>query len=142
MNYNKVMLAGNITKDAELLYTPKGVQYVTLRLAVNRRFRNKANEVKEETLYITVVAWDSLAESCKKLTKGFPIFVEGILQQKEYEKNGEKHTIFDVRADVIKFLKYVDNKPTTAEISTPELAPATTTEAISTITEEKLNESA
>ena len=47
-NFNRVYLIGNLTKDPELRYTPQGTAVVNLRLAVNRRFRNKNQELKEE----------------------------------------------------------------------------------------------
>jgi single-strand DNA-binding protein len=62
-NYNKVLLMGNLTKDPELRYTPQGTAVVNLRLAVNRRFRDKSQELKEETCYVTVVVWDKQAET-------------------------------------------------------------------------------
>jgi single-strand DNA-binding protein len=120
MQFNKVIIAGNLTRGAEVLYTPKGMAYVNLRMAVNRKFKNKLGEIKEETVYLTVVAWDKLAESCKTLTKGFPIFVEGSLSQREYEKEGIKHQVIEVRAETIKFLKNPNEGVVTNNIESPE----------------------
>ncbi|MCX7661422.1 MAG: single-stranded DNA-binding protein, partial [Candidatus Omnitrophica bacterium] len=70
-NLNKVFLMGNLTRDPELRYTPQGTAVVNLRLAVNRRFKDKNNNLKEETCFITVVVWDKQAESCNQfLRKG------------------------------------------------------------------------
>jgi len=105
-NFNKVLLIGNLTKDPELRYTPQGTAVVNLRLAVNRRFRNKAQELKEETCFITAVVWDKQAETCNQyLHKGSPIFVEGRLQSRSWEDNaGQKRSVIDVRAERIQFL--------------------------------------
>ncbi|MDD4953792.1 MAG: single-stranded DNA-binding protein, partial [Candidatus Omnitrophica bacterium] len=63
-NFNKVYLIGNLTKDPELRYTPQGAAVVNLRLAVNRKFKNKEQELKEETCFITAVVWSKQAEAC------------------------------------------------------------------------------
>ena len=103
---NKVLLIGNLTKDPELRYTPGGVAVANLRLAVNRRYKDKTGEWKEDTCFITVTAWDKQAEVCNQyLQKGRPIFVEGRLQSRSWETNdGQKRTTIDVRAERIQFL--------------------------------------
>jgi len=103
---NKVLLIGNLTKDPELRYTPQGTAVVNLRLAVNRRFRNRNLETKEEVCFITVVAWDKQAETCNQyLHKGSPIFIEGRLQSRSWEDNaGQKRSVIEVRAERIQFL--------------------------------------
>lgn len=105
-NFNRVMLMGNLTRDPELRYTPQGTAVVNLGLAVNRRYRDKAGEQKEEVCYVTVVVWDKQAENCNQyLRKGQPIFVEGRLQSRSWEdKNGQKRNVTEVRADVVQFL--------------------------------------
>src|SRR3989338_4930130 len=105
-NFNKVLLIGNLTKDPELRYTPQGTAVVNLRLAVNRRFRNKAQELKEETCFITAVVWDKQAETCNQyLHKGSPVFVEGRLQSRSWEDNsGQKRNTIEVRAERVQFL--------------------------------------
>jgi single-strand DNA-binding protein len=105
-SYNKVLLMGNLTKDPELRYTPQGTAVANLRLAVNRKFRTKAQEMKEETCFITVVVWDKQAETCNQyLHKGRPVFVEGTLQSRSWEDNtGAKRSVVEVRADRVQFL--------------------------------------
>lgn len=105
-SFNKVFLIGNLTKDPELRYTPGGVAVVNLRLAVNRKFRDKSGELKEETCFVTVTAWDKQAETCNQyLRKGRPIFVEGRLQSRSWETpDGQKRSTIDVRAERIQFL--------------------------------------
>ena len=105
-NFNKALLMGNLTKDPELRYTPQGTAVVSLRLAVNRKFRNKNQELKEETCFITAVAWDKQAESCNQyLHKGSPVFIEGRLQSRSWEDNaGQKRNVIEVRAERVQFL--------------------------------------
>jgi single-strand DNA-binding protein len=105
-NFNKVLLMGNLTKDPELRYTPQGTAVVNLRLAVNRRFRDRNQEQKEEVCFITAVVWDKQAETCNQyLHKGSPVFVEGRLQSRSWEDNsGQKRNVIEVRAERVQFL--------------------------------------
>lgn len=103
---NKVLLIGNLTKDPELRYTPGGTAVANLRLAVNRKFKDRTGELKEDTCFVTVTAWDKQAEICNQyLQKGRPIFVEGILQSRSWDTpDGQKRSTIDVRAERIQFL--------------------------------------
>jgi single-strand DNA-binding protein len=103
---NKVMLIGNLTKDPELRYTPNGTAVTNLRLAVNRKFKDRTGELKEDTCFVTVTAWDKQAEICNQyLQKGRAVFVEGILQSRSWEtSDGQKRSTIDVRAERIQFL--------------------------------------
>ena len=103
---NKVLLIGNLTKDPELRYTPNGTAVTNLRVAVNRKFKDRTGELKEDTCFITVTAWDKQAEICNQyLQKGRPVFVEGILQSRSWEtSDGQKRSTIDVRAERIQFL--------------------------------------
>jgi single-strand DNA-binding protein len=103
---NKVFLIGNLTKDPELRYTPNGTAVTNLRLAVNRRFKDRTGELKEDTCFVTVTAWDKQAEICNQyLQKGRQVFVEGILQSRSWETTDkQKRSTIDVRAERIQFL--------------------------------------
>jgi single-strand DNA-binding protein len=103
---NKVLLIGNLTKDVELRYTPQGSAVANVRLAVNRKYKNKNQELKDETCFITVVVWNKQAETCNQyLHKGSPIFVEGRLQSRSWEdQNGQKRSVIEVMAERIQFL--------------------------------------
>ena len=105
-NYNRVLLMGNLTRDPELRYIPSGTAVVNLRLAVNRRFRDRNGEQKDEVCYITVVVWDKQAELCNQyLQKGSPVFVEGRLQSRSFEDaSGNKRQAIEVRAQRVQFL--------------------------------------
>ncbi|QAT16348.1 Single-stranded DNA-binding protein [Candidatus Velamenicoccus archaeovorus] len=124
-NLNKVFLIGNLTKDPELRYTPGGTAVVNLRMATNRRFKDKTGEMKQEVCFITVVAWDKQAEVCNQyLRKGSPLFVEGRLQTRSWDGNdGKKRSVVEVRAERIQFLGQAGQKGETAaeeHVSTAE----------------------
>jgi len=105
-SFNKVLLIGNLTKDPELRYTPQGTAVVNLRMAVNRRFKNKNQELKEEVCFLTAVVWDKQAETCNQyLHKGSALLVEGRLQSRSWEDNsGQKRSVIEVRAERVQFL--------------------------------------
>jgi len=102
---NKVMLIGRLTKDPELRYTPGGAAVAQLRMAVNHTYRTK-EEKKEEVLYIDVSIFGRSADTAKQyLAKGRELFVEGRLQQNDWEdKAGQKRTTYRVIADRFQFL--------------------------------------
>jgi single-strand DNA-binding protein len=105
-NFNKVLLMGNLTKDPELRYTPQGTAVVNLRLAVNRKYKDRNQELKEDTCFVTAVVWDKQAETCNQyLHKGSPVFVEGRLQSRSWEDNaGQKRSVIEVRVERVQFL--------------------------------------
>jgi single-strand DNA-binding protein len=105
-SYNKVLLMGNLTKDPELRYTPQGAAVANLRLAVNRRYKDKNQELKEEVCFITAVVWNKQAETCNQyLHKGSGVFVEGRLQSRSWEDNtGAKRSVIEVRAERVQFM--------------------------------------
>jgi single-strand DNA-binding protein len=105
-SYNKVLLMGNLTKDPELRYTPQGTAVANLRMAVNRKYRSKDQELKEEVCFITAVVWNKQAETCNQyLHKGSSIFVEGRLQSRSWEDNtGAKRSVIEVRAERVQFM--------------------------------------
>ena len=89
-NLNKVMLIGNLTRDPDLKYTPGNQAVCEIGLAVNRKYRTKDNEEREEVTFIDCEAWGKAAELIKQyMTKGRPIFIEGRLKLDTWEdKNG------------------------------------------------------
>lgn len=105
---NKVFLAGRLTRDPELRYTPSGVAVTTLPMAVNTTLFPRDGEKKEEVLYINVVVWRKRAESCVEyLRKGSPILVEGRLQSRQWEaQDGQKRTTIEVQSDRVQFLEW------------------------------------
>jgi single-strand DNA-binding protein len=103
---NKVILVGNLGKDAELRYTPGGTAVATLRLATTDRFKDKDGQWKEQTEWHTVVIWDKTAESLAEyLRKGKQIYVEGRLQTRSWDdREGKKRYATEVRGDRIVLL--------------------------------------
>lgn len=140
-SFNKVMLIGNLTKDPELRYTPQGTAVVNLRLAVNRRFRDRNQELKEETCFVTVVVWDKQAETCNQyLRKGSPVFVEGRLQSRSWEDNaGQKRSTIEVRAERVQFLR-APSKEETSPAEEAAAEPQTSESTWLNESEDKLNE--
>jgi single-strand DNA-binding protein len=104
---NKVMLMGNLTRDAELRYLPGGQAVLEFRLAVTRKFQNQQGEMKEETCFIDVNLWGKRGEAVSQyLTKGKPLFVEGRLQLDEWDdkESGQKRSKMRVVAENIEFI--------------------------------------
>ena len=124
---NKVFLIGNLTRDPELRYTPGGTAVVNLRMATNRRFKDKTGEMKQEVCYLTVVSWDKQAEVCNQyLHKGSPLFVEGRLQSRSWDgPDGKKRNVIEIRAERIQFLGTPGQKgAVVSEEGVPAPAPA------------------
>ena len=104
-SFNRVLLIGNLTKDPELRYIPSGTAVANLRLAVNSTFKDQAGQRKEETCFVTVVAWGRQAETCNQyLKKGRAVFVEGRLIYRSWEAEGKTRSTMEVRADRVQFL--------------------------------------
>ena len=105
-NLNKVFLAGNLTRDPEVRYTPTGTAVSDLGLAINDSFKTKTGELKESTTFVDVVVWGRQAETCGEyLAKGSPVLVEGRLQLEQWQtENGEKRSRLKVHADRVQFL--------------------------------------
>ena len=104
-SFNRVLLIGNLTKDPELRYIPSGTAVANLRLAVNSTFKDQAGQRKEETCFVTIVAWGRQAETCHQyLKKGRAVFVEGRLIYRSWEAEGKTRSTMEVRADRVQFL--------------------------------------
>ncbi|MFO7871174.1 MAG: single-stranded DNA-binding protein [Kiritimatiellia bacterium] len=102
---NRVFLMGNLTRDPVLRYTPSGTAVGDISMAVNRRFKTSGGEQREDTCFVSVVAWGRQAEtSGEYLRKGSPVLVEGRLQYDEWEKDGQKFNRLRVVASRIQFL--------------------------------------
>ena len=97
---NKVILLGNLGKDAETRFTPNGIAKTTFSLATSRRWKDQqTGEWKEETDWHNIVAW-RMENVSQYLTKGKKVYIEGRLQSRSYEdKDGVKKYITEVVAD-------------------------------------------
>jgi len=102
---NRVILAGNLTRDPEVRYTPTGTAVADLGLAVNDRVK-KDNEWVEKPTFIDVTVWGRQAETTSEyLQKGSPVLIEGRLQLDSWEtKEGEKRNKLKVVAERVQFL--------------------------------------
>ena len=104
---NKVMLIGNLTRDPEIKYTPKGTAIADIALAVNRTYSTESGEKREEVTFIDVTLWGRVAEIvgeyCKK---GRPLFVEGRLQLDTWDDKatGQKRSKLKVVGENIQLL--------------------------------------
>jgi single-strand DNA-binding protein len=102
--FNKVILMGNLTKDPELRYTPQGTPVASFSLAVNRWYR-QGDEMKKETTFIDIVVFGKQAESSSQyLSKGSSALVEGRLQERRWESDGQQRRKFEVVAQNVRFL--------------------------------------
>jgi len=94
-SFNKVMLLGNLTRDPEIKYTPKGSAVADIGLAVNRTYTTDGGEKREETTFVDVTMWGRQAEIAGEyLKKGRPLFVEGRLQLDTWDdkQTGQKRS--------------------------------------------------
>jgi len=102
---NKVILVGNLGADPELKYTPSQRPLCNLRIATTEVFKDKGGQRQEKTEWHRVTVWGDTAENCNKyLAKGRSVYIEGRLQTRSYDKDGQKHYATDVVADKVVFL--------------------------------------
>jgi single-strand DNA-binding protein len=103
MPTNSVTLIGNLVDDPELRFTPSGVAMAKIRLAVNRRWRDRNQEWQEETSFFGGTCWREMAETvAESLQKGMRIIVTGQLEQRSWEtQEGDKRSIVELRIDEI-----------------------------------------
>ncbi len=106
-SFNKVILLGNLTRDPEVRYTPKGSAVCDLGLAVNRQYSLDNGEKREEVTYVDVVLWARLAEIAGEyLKKGRPVFIEGRLQLDTWDdkQSGQKRSKLRVVGETMQLL--------------------------------------
>jgi single-strand DNA-binding protein len=106
-NFNKVILAGNLTRDPELRYTSKGTAIAKIALAINRTWKNEAGETKEEVTFVDVDAFGRTAEVIGQyLKKGRPILVEGRLKLDQWDdkQTGQKRSRLGVVMENFQFI--------------------------------------
>lgn len=98
VSMNKVIIAGNLARDPELKYTNSGKAVANFTVAVNDYYSQNAS-------FFRVVVWEKSAENCNQyLSKGSPVLVEGRLQSRSYEVNGEKRSSVEIVAQNVQFL--------------------------------------
>ena len=106
-SFNKVILMGNLTRDPELRYTPKGTAIAKIGLAVNRVWTTETGEKKEEVTFVDVDVFGRTAENVGQyMRKGSPILIEGRLRLDQWDdkQTGQKRQKLGVVAETVQFL--------------------------------------
>ncbi len=106
-NLNKVMLIGNLTRDPELRYTPKGTAVADIGLAINRVWNNDQGQKQEETTFVDITLWGRQAELAQQyLSKGRGVYVEGRLQMDTWDdkETGKKRSKLKVIGENLQFM--------------------------------------
>lgn len=114
-SFNKVILAGNLTRDPELRYTPKGTAVARITLAVNRVFGGEDGQKKEEVSFIDVEVWGRQAEVIGQyMKKGRPLLVEGRLKLDSWEDKNTKQKMSKLKV-VLESFSFIDSNRGDAE---------------------------
>jgi len=107
-NFNRVILAGNLTRDPELKYTPKGSAVARIGMAINRTWKSETGEQREEVTFVDVEAWGRQAEVIAQyMKKGRPLLVEGRLKLDQWEDKNthQKQSKLKVVLETFSFLE-------------------------------------
>jgi single-strand DNA-binding protein len=103
--FNKVILMGNLTRDPEVRSLPSGQSVTSFGLAVNRTWRGQDGNQQESVSYIDCVAWGKTGEIIAQyVQKGRPLLVSGRLEQRSWEKDGQKHSKIEVVVEDFNFV--------------------------------------
>ena len=109
-SFNKVILAGNLTRDPELRYTPKGTAVAKIGMAVNRSWKSESGEMKEEVTFVDVEAWGRQAEVIGQyLKKGRPILIEGRLRLDSWEDKNTHQKMSKLKV-VLESFSFLDSR--------------------------------
>jgi len=107
-SFNKVILAGNLTRDPELRYTPKGTAVARIGLAVNRSWTGEDGQKKEEVNFIDVEAWGRQGEVIAQyMKKGRPLLIEGRLKLDSWEDKNTKQKVSKLKV-VLESFSFID----------------------------------
>jgi single-strand DNA-binding protein len=105
MSVNKVILLGRLGSDPEIRYTQTGTPVATLSLATNKTWKNKEGQKEEKTEWHRVILWSKLAELAGQyLAKGRQVYIEGELQTRSWEKDGQKKYTTEVVGQTMQFI--------------------------------------
>jgi single-strand DNA-binding protein len=120
-NFNKVILAGNLTRDPELRYTPKGTAIAKFGLAINRTWKNETGETKEEVCFVDVDAFGRQAEVIAQyMRKGRPFLVEGRLKLDTWEDKTSHQKQSKLKVHLEGF-SFIDSKgPESGDAASPD----------------------
>ena len=134
-SFNRVILMGNLTRDPELRYTPKGTAIAKLGLAVNRTWRTETGETKEEVTFVDIDSFGKQAETIAQyLKKGSPLLMEGRLRLDQWDdkQTGQKRSKLNVVLESFKFVgpartdggADASRRPAGSSSAPPEVPPA------------------
>ena len=125
-NFNKVILAGNLTRDPELRYTPQGTAIAKIGLAINRRYTGQDGQTKDVTTFVDIDAFGKQAEVIGQyLKKGRPVLIEGRLKLDQWDDKttGQKRSRLGV---ILESFQFIDSKAGGAEGASAPSSPAPT----------------
>jgi single-strand DNA-binding protein len=130
-SYNKVLLMGNLTKDPELRYSADGTPHASLRMAINRKYKDRQENPKEEVAYVDIKAFGKDAENLSKFVKkGSPLLVDGRLSYYEWQTDGgDKRNKLSVVCERYQFLSNGARGGRAGEVDAGLGVPATGPEA-------------
>ena len=126
-NLNRILLIGNLTRDPEVRYTPKGTAVAEIGLAVNRSYAADNGERKEEVAFVDVTLWGRQAEVAQQyLSKGRQVFIEGRLQLDTWDdkQTGQKRSRLRVVGENMQML---DSRPAEQKPASARQAPKQST---------------
>jgi single-strand DNA-binding protein len=104
-NINRVIVTGNLTRDPELRNTPGGTSVCKLRIAVNSSRKTAEGNWEDKPNYFDVTVWGAQGENCATyLSKGRPVAIDGRLDWREWEQEGQKRQAVEIIADRVQFL--------------------------------------
>lgn len=130
VSLNKIIIAGNLTRDPEIRYTPGGAAVCQLGIASNRRWTGKDGQEQEEVCFADVEAWGKTAENCNNyLRKGASVLIEGRLKYDSWDdrETGKKRSRLTITAEYVHFMdspnKGGDDRGTSDRANTPREPP-------------------
>jgi single-strand DNA-binding protein len=123
-SFNRVILAGNLTRDPELRYTPKGTAVARIGLAMNRTWKTETGETKEEVTFVDVEAFGRQAEVIAQyMKKGRPFLVEGRLKLDQWEDKNTHQKQSKLKV-ILEGFSFVDSRGTGDGTPAKPAAPA------------------
>lgn len=123
---NKVILIGNLGKDPDVRATQNGMSVASLSLATTKKWNDKNGQQQEKTQWHNIVVWGKMADNCGKyLKKGSKVYVEGEIDYRSYEKDGQTRYATDIVCSNIQFLSSINKQgaPHPAEVADENVTP-------------------
>lgn len=113
MSVNKAILIGRLGKDVDLQYTPGGKAVAKFSIATSETWKDAQGEKQEKTTWHNIVAWGKLAEICAQyLAKGMQVYIEGRIDNRSYEKDGQTRYISEI---IMSTMQMLGQKPNSSD---------------------------